>query len=358
MIDFRYHLVSIVAVFLALAIGIVLGSTELQGHTLDVLQASSNSLRSQLSAASAQRDSYQAQSNAAEQYLQTAEPVLLSGRLTGQRVVLITEPGAQPTVISGIKQAAAAAGATVTGEVALQPRFNDISGATQSSLATINGSIASSDGVSLTPGTAAQTTYQQQAAQLIATAILTKSQPQNQNQSKNKNQSQPGLTAASAQTLLSAYVQMGFLTVSGTPTDRATLAVLVTPQSAPSGGQNDPVDQVLLAIAPQFATASSATVAAGSTAGSAQAGSGIGVLRASSASAQVSTVDNADTTLGQISVIEALAAQLAGRKPSSYGVSGASAVSPDPLPSALPTATPSTTTHPKQTGKSQEKTKK
>ena len=29
MIDFRYHLVSIVAVFLALAIGIVLGSTEL-----------------------------------------------------------------------------------------------------------------------------------------------------------------------------------------------------------------------------------------------------------------------------------------------------------------------------------------
>ena len=34
MIDFRYHLVSIVAVFLALAIGIVLGSTELEGPTL------------------------------------------------------------------------------------------------------------------------------------------------------------------------------------------------------------------------------------------------------------------------------------------------------------------------------------
>ena len=41
MIDFRYHLVSIVAVFLALAIGIVLGSTELQGHTLDALRATS-----------------------------------------------------------------------------------------------------------------------------------------------------------------------------------------------------------------------------------------------------------------------------------------------------------------------------
>ena len=37
MIDFRYHLVSIVAVFLALAIGIVLGSTELQGTTYNFL---------------------------------------------------------------------------------------------------------------------------------------------------------------------------------------------------------------------------------------------------------------------------------------------------------------------------------
>ena len=61
MIDFRYHLVSIVAVFLALAIGIVLGATQLQRQTVDVLQSTSNSLRNQLSAASAERDSYQAQ---------------------------------------------------------------------------------------------------------------------------------------------------------------------------------------------------------------------------------------------------------------------------------------------------------
>jgi len=36
-IDFRYHLVSIVAVFLALAIGIVLGAAELQGPTYNIL---------------------------------------------------------------------------------------------------------------------------------------------------------------------------------------------------------------------------------------------------------------------------------------------------------------------------------
>ena len=97
MIDFRYHLVSIVAVFLALAIGIVLGSTELQGSTVNVLRSSSDSLKNQLSAASAQRDAYQQQASASDTFLQTAEPKLLNGMLAGHKIVIITEPGARPS---------------------------------------------------------------------------------------------------------------------------------------------------------------------------------------------------------------------------------------------------------------------
>ena len=48
MIDFRYHLVSIVAVFLALAIGIVLGSTELQGPTYNLLNQTTAKLQNEL----------------------------------------------------------------------------------------------------------------------------------------------------------------------------------------------------------------------------------------------------------------------------------------------------------------------
>ena len=48
MIDFRYHLVSIVAVFLALAIGIVLGSTELQGPTYNLLDRTTAKLQAEL----------------------------------------------------------------------------------------------------------------------------------------------------------------------------------------------------------------------------------------------------------------------------------------------------------------------
>ena len=39
MIDFRYHLVSIVSIFLALAVGIVLGAGPLQGQIGDTLTA-------------------------------------------------------------------------------------------------------------------------------------------------------------------------------------------------------------------------------------------------------------------------------------------------------------------------------
>ena len=348
MIDFRYHLVSIVAVFLALAVGIVLGSTEFQPKALSILQSTSNSIKSQLSAASAQRDAYAAKAGGADAFLQTSESLLLGQGhlLEGQKIVLVTEPGAPGPMIDAIKKAAAAAGATVTGQVALTSAFNDLSGATQSMLSSVNGSIAAADGTVLTPGADPQTTYQQQAAQLIGSAILAKPGAATA-------QGQPGggqapLSQASAQTLLKAYAQAGFLTISGTPTDQANLVVLVAPGSVPAAGASDPANEVLVAIAQQFAAASAAVVAAGATGTSGQPGSAISVLRSSSASSQVSTVDNADTIQGQITVMQAIAVLLAGGKPSSYGISGATAVSPDPVPTPAATATtsPAATTGP------------
>jgi hypothetical protein len=344
-IDFRYHLVSIVAVFLALAIGIVLGSTELQGNTIDVLRSSSNSLKNQLDQTQAERNSAQAELGNYQTFLTTAEPRLLANELPGDRIVLITEPGASSTVISGVKQAAVEAGATVTGQVAIQPKFNDLSGTTQSTLSQINSDLAGN--TSLATPANEQTLDQQQAAQLIGTAILATTTAGETT----------GLSTADATTLLGAYAQAGYITITPAVTDRATLAVIVTPDTAPADGQNDPGTQVLLAIAQEFAGESAATVVVGSTAGSA-AGSPIAALRASSVASLVSTVDNADSIIGQVSTIWALAKQLGGQKPNSYGISGASAVSPVPLP--VPSATPtiSPTPHATQTGKGGKSVKK
>ena len=111
MIDFRYHLVSIVAVFLALAIGIVLGSTELQGNTIDVLRTSQNSLKNQLDQSNAERGVAQQQVQTYQTFVDKTESKLLADGLTGDRIVLVTEPGAPSSVISGVKQAAGLAGA-------------------------------------------------------------------------------------------------------------------------------------------------------------------------------------------------------------------------------------------------------
>jgi hypothetical protein len=344
-IDFRYHLVSIVAVFLALAIGIVLGSTELQGNTIDVLRSSSNSLKNQLDQTQAERNTAQAELGNNLTFLTTAEPRLLANELPGDRIVLVTEPGASSTVISGVKQAAVEAGATVTGQVAIQPKFNDLSGTTQSTLSQINSDLAGN--TSLATPANEQTLDQQQAAQLIGTAILATTTAGET----------AGISTADATTLLGAYAQAGYITITPAVTDRATLAVIVTPDTAPADGQNDPGTQVLLAIAQEFADESAATVVVGSTAGSA-AGSPIAALRASSVASLVSTVDNADSIIGQVSTIWALAKQLGGQKPNSYGISGASAVSPVPLPvpSATPTISPSP--HATQTGKGDKSVKK
>jgi Copper transport outer membrane protein, MctB len=353
-IDFRYHLVSIVAVFLALAIGIVLGATALQGGTLDALKFTNDSLQNQLNATTADRDNWRTAANAADSFVQLAQPKLVKDMLDGDNLVLVTEPGAPSGVISGIQTVAKDAGATVTGMVALQPKFNDLSGASRSTLYQINSQLATSYGIALAPGADSQTAYQQDAAQVIAEAIL---QP--------IADAAGGLSASDAQTLLKSYVAGGYLTYTGSPfgtatsaagitTGRATLAVIVTPQATTSDGPNDPADEVLIALATQFATASAATLVAGPVMSSSVSASPITVLRSSSVSGQVSSVDNADTPTGQVVAIWALSNQLQGAKPGSYGISsGASTVSPvpSPVPSVTPTPTTSSTPTSGTTGK-------
>jgi Copper transport outer membrane protein, MctB len=332
-IDFRYHLVSIVAVFLALAIGIVLGSTELQGPAFSVLNSTTGKLQNELDQASSQRDAAQQQASLGEQYAQAVQPVVLSGLLAGQRLLIVTEPGASASAVAGISSAAVEAGATVTGQIALQNKFFDASATTQDSLNQVNLDMAAHAEIALQAGE----TYQQQAAQVIASQVLAKST------GSQTTVKQPSSGSESyAQPVLAAYAYLGFLTISEQPYTQATLAVIVTPQTAPSDGSADPLDQVLVPVAEELAAASSATVVAGTSAGSGP-GSPIAVLRSNNVSNQVSTVDDADLVAGQTVVIQALAVLLNGGKAGSYGftANGASAVAPTPAPTPAPSSSPS-----------------
>jgi len=321
-IDFRYHLVSIVAVFLALAIGIVLGSTELQGPAYNLLDKTTSKLQNELGQVSSQRDTAQQQATEGEMYAQAVEPTVLHDLLVGQRLLIVTEPGAQSSVVSGISSAALAAGASITGQVNLATKFFDTSGTAQDSLNQTTLDVAQAAGLSLD----SSATYQQQAAQVIASEILAKAPASSTGKP-------PADQATEASTMLQAYAASQFLSTTGQPANPATLVVVVTPQTPPSDGSADQLDQVLVPLVTELAAKSSATVVAGSSAGTG-AGSPIAVLRSNNISSQVSTVDDADLVAGQTVAMQALAVGLAGGKAGSYGfaANGASAIAPSPAP--------------------------
>ena len=163
-----------------------------------------------------------------------------------------------------------------------------------------------------------------QAGQVIAGAILTKDGP---------GQPVAGQRDAGSVALLSGFGAGGFLNVTGHPDARATLAVVILPDSPPSTSIADPQSQRLVTFAQQLNLAGQGTVVAGSVAGSGP-GSAIDVMRNGGRAGHLSSVDNADHAIGQIVVAQALYEQLRGVS-GSYG-SGPGATAPGPSPAPTP----------------------
>jgi Copper transport outer membrane protein, MctB len=344
MIDFRYHLVSIVAVFLALAIGIVVGATQLQSATVSTLDNQSKTETQQIGSLRAQNRSLQNQLGSAEQFAQASAPSLLSGRLSGQRVVLVTAPGAASAIATGVTSTLEQAGAKVTGQVALQQAFFGASAQNETSLGQLARSLEPPgfDPAGPPAQLASQTKIaaQQQAAQVIAAALVTQSVSTQVTGTLDSS----GLSATEANQILTGFAHQGFLQVSppsGTTTlQPATLAVVVIPSSPPQAGDTDLANLALISVAYQLRALSRGVVVAGPLSGSG-AGSAIDELINGNTGVEVSSVDNADTELGQVMVAQACSSLLAGQKPAAYGVGTNVVPTPGPDPTATPAATKS-----------------
>lgn len=330
MIDFRYHLVSIVAVFLALGLGLLLGSTQLAPGLLRGLQKTSQREQSQIDSQLATLRQLNQQIGRNQQFAQAAEHQILGNLLVGEHVVIITAPGAPGGVVSGIKQLLTRdAGATVTGEVQLQPSLFNASTATQQELTTLAEQL---DPIGVTLNQQASPIAR--AGQVLASAILTKDGP---------GQPPAGQRDAIATAVLSGFAKRGFLTVSSPPPPRATLAVVVIPDSPPSQNDANRPSQELVTLAQQFQQAGNGTVVTGSANG-AGPGSAIDVMRTLGRTGKMTSVDGADTPIGQIVVVEALADQLRGVSGSYGTAANASAAVPSPVPTPSPSPSASTIT--------------
>jgi Copper transport outer membrane protein, MctB len=124
-ISFRYHLVSLVAVLLALALGLALGATGLSGAVLD-------DLRGQLKRVSDERRALQADVRTLRGQVRTGDgvtaalaPRIVAGTLRGARVVLVAAPQADAGLTDGLQQILEQAGARITGRLRLTADFAD-----------------------------------------------------------------------------------------------------------------------------------------------------------------------------------------------------------------------------------------
>jgi Copper transport outer membrane protein, MctB len=333
-IDFRYHLVSIVAVFLALAVGLVIGATALKPKTEQFFDSRSKQEEQKISAQKAQISSLQNQLGSDQAAAKANAPRLLDNLLTGQRAVLVTAPGADASTITGVTAALRQAGAVVTGQAELQSSFFDTSTSTESSLTTLAQQVAPPSvalGVQSGQPTAnAKIFGQQEAAQVLAPALVTKIGAD--------------LPAQQTRKIIDGFAAQGFMNMTyekgSTALSQATLAVVVIPATQPSGGGADPANLALLAVAQQLQESSLGVVMAGSLPGSGT-GSAIDQLINGGTSIQLSSVDDANYEVGQIEVAQALSLVLTGHKPAAFGV--LSNTVPSPAPTPAPTATPTPT---------------
>ena len=123
MIDFRYHLVSIVAIFLALTVGIVMGSTVLQEPLIKSAEETTAQLRLGKEELRRENVSLQERESGYDAFVTAATPELVRGALAGERVVIVEAPGADAAVREPLQDVLTTAGATITGRVSLTEKF-------------------------------------------------------------------------------------------------------------------------------------------------------------------------------------------------------------------------------------------
>jgi len=114
-ISFRYHIVSIVSVFLALAIGVALGGGPLKG-TVD------NTLVTQVQADKKVKVALRAEITAlkdgntfTDSFAETVAPKLIGGTLRGRVVDILVLPRAQATDVAALSDFVGQAGGTIGG---------------------------------------------------------------------------------------------------------------------------------------------------------------------------------------------------------------------------------------------------
>jgi hypothetical protein len=298
-INFRYHVVSLISVFLALAVGIILGAGPLKEAIGTQLTGQVASLRSEKDQLRSELDDTQTSLDQDETTITALAPGVLADTLKGAQVTVIEANQGLGDQFKAVSAQLTAAGAQVRGRIVLQDAWLTDSGAAARQDAAEK--IASSGlpvDATLTPD--------RQVAQALALALTT-----------DDDAADHGLSST-ATTALHDLRDAGLISLERTPTVASTdVVVLAGPTTAPVDHTPSPSDDALDYARDreeEILTAVHA-ILPGTVVGG-PAGEADGLVAAVRADGdlqvQISTVSAVDTLTGQVSVPMALADQVAG----------------------------------------------
>jgi Copper transport outer membrane protein, MctB len=312
-ISLRYHIVSLVAVFLALALGIVVGSTVLQEGTVSVLRATSERVRQESDRNSRENVALKQDKARLEAFGVAVVPELVQGRLKDRPVVLVDTDKVDDGLRGTVRKALEDAGAEIDGQITFSDeRLALATDADRSAVGRLLGADAGAADV------LRGTLVKRLADRLITSSAI----PQEDGQ--RPSDLLTGLEDADfADLALSRRVTAG---TDPFPRQGSSFVLLgPSPAAAPTAVAPD---AFLVPLADQVSSrATGAAVAGAEAAAVPDASSWILALRNNrSVSRRVSGIDSVDTVYGQLSLVESLQTSL---QQGQYGIKdGASGLFP------------------------------
>lgn len=303
MISFRYHIVSIVAVFLALALGIVVGTTALNGPITKDLRNQVDDVKKQRDDLATQVKTLQGQVDDAGEFATTYGAQLVANTLKGTSVLIVSLPGTTPGMRDGLSEQIAAAGGTVSGELDVTKGYLDASrGSEINSLAT--------GPVRPVTWTAPETNDAGKlGASLLSYVLLGKGQ------------------ASDAKQVVTAFAERRLVAVEGSGVTPSTTVVVLGRGKLKSDSYAANAQKALVDA---LVAGGGKVVVGGDSAAATEGGVVAAVRDEGTGGDRVSSVDDANTSFGQVSATLALAAALKSQF-GHYGTgAGADALFPTP----------------------------
>jgi hypothetical protein len=304
-------------------VGVVVGTTALNGPVLDGLRDRNAGLISDKRALESDVRGLQADVETADDLVRAMSGDLIGSRLEGRRVLLVKAPGADERTTEQIATTLAAADGQVTGRLSLHPALFE-SGSTQL-LEDLAAAVIPA-GVRLPEESAVA-----RVGAVLSAALVVSSDGS-------------AVDRDAAQQIVSAFQEAGLVELddAGETPAAASLVVLVAAAAPTEPVEDDGRTELdgLLAVAAQLDTRSDGLVVAGP-ADAAVEGGLIRALRSDSARDEIiSSVDNADRAVGQVAVVLALREQAQGGSGRYGGAQGASAPAPTATASPAPEPEP------------------